>query len=169
MGFNSTQEARKVLHENHIPTVEFPSDSGVMFSALLNHSENQKREQKKSSEFSTSGKNAVQLVFSANGGLKHWGEHQTRKVLSAYDIPLVTGMLAIDEQSVRLAGKQLGYPLVAKGASSDILHKTDAQAVKIGIQDEAELSKAYKAIMKNMAADKPKRKNRRSPYRKYGT
>ena len=155
MGYNSTQEARRVLHENIIPTAEFPSSVGVMFGALLNHAENQKKGQTDQRLSFPAINEGAPSIFSAHAGLKHWGEHQTRQVLAEYKIPLVEGALAADEKEAALIGQKLGYPLVLKGASSDILHKTDAQAVKIGIRDETEFKRAYNAIMKNMLSANP--------------
>ena len=38
MGLESVQEARKILHQNHVPMVDFPELTGVMFGALYKRS-----------------------------------------------------------------------------------------------------------------------------------
>ena len=48
----------------------------------------------------------------------------------------------------------MGYPVVLKIVSPDILHKSDAGGVKINIRDEAGVRDAFRTIMKNARAFK---------------
>lgn len=58
------------------------------------------------------------------------------------------GVAGSVEEAVALAEK-IGYPVVAKIDSPDILHKSDAGAVKVGLKNPDELRKAYEEIMYN--------------------
>jgi acetyltransferase len=51
-------------------------------------------------------------------------------------------------------GKKIGFPLVLKIVSPDILHKSDAGGVKVNIKDEAGVREAFQTIMKNARAYK---------------
>ena len=59
-----------------------------------------------------------------------------------------------EEEAVRFAEK-IGYPIVMKVESNDILHKSDVGGVKLNIKSEAEVREAYKAIMESCAAKCP--------------
>jgi acetyltransferase len=56
-----------------------------------------------------------------------------------------------EEEAVELA-EAIGYPIVMKILSPDILHKSDAGGVKVGLESEEEIREAYRAIMENAKA-----------------
>jgi acetate---CoA ligase (ADP-forming) len=45
--------------------------------------------------------------------------------------------------------REIGYPVVMKIVSPDILHKSDAGGVRVNIKDEAGVREAYRTIMAN--------------------
>jgi len=55
------------------------------------------------------------------------------------------------QEAVQLAG-QIGYPLVMKILSPDILHKTDAHGIRLDLRTEADVRKAYDEIVANAKA-----------------
>jgi acetyltransferase len=77
------------------------------------------------------------------------------RFLDAYGITRVPGSLArnVDEGSM-IAG-EVGYPVVLKIASQDILHKTDFNAVIKGIENSQQLREQYKALVDNISKTKP--------------
>ncbi len=58
------------------------------------------------------------------------------------------------EQAVQFA-EEIGYPLVLKVVSRDILHKSDAGGVALDIDDKEEVMDAYEAIIQNCRAYNP--------------
>jgi acyl-CoA synthetase (NDP forming) len=76
-----------------------------------------------------------------------WDEHESKSLLKQYGVDVVDEILTQTEQDALAAGRTLGYPVVLKGCSPRILHKTDAGLVVVGIQDEAQLSRAYQKIV----------------------
>lgn len=56
------------------------------------------------------------------------------------------GVATSAQQAVELAG-EIGYPVVLKVESGDILHKTDAGGVVTGLTNSAEVAQAYNSIM----------------------
>ncbi len=58
------------------------------------------------------------------------------------------GLAKTEEEAIAL-GKKIGFPLVLKIVSPDILHKSDAGGVKVNIKDEAGIRDAYQTILKN--------------------
>jgi len=68
-------------------------------------------------------------------------------VMAAAGIPMPESMVAKNiRQSVEFA-KSIGYPVVMKIVSRDILHKSDAGGVAVDLQNEGEVMDAWEAIM----------------------
>jgi len=80
---------------------------------------------------------------------------ECRKVCDAYAIPLPEeGLATSAEAAVEIAGR-LGFPVVMKIVSPDILHKTEAGGVLIGISSADEVRAGYASILGNARAYKP--------------
>ncbi|MHB1126913.1 MAG: acetate--CoA ligase family protein [Bacillota bacterium] len=74
-------------------------------------------------------------------------EYQSKKILAAYGIPVTREELATTpEEAVRIA-ESIGYPVVAKIESPDILHKTDAGGVKLNLDSAEKVRAAFAEIM----------------------
>jgi acetyl coenzyme A synthetase (ADP forming)-like protein len=75
-------------------------------------------------------------------------------VCAAYGIPLPQeGFSASADEAARVAAK-IGYPVVMKIVSADILHKTEAGAVVVGVKSAEEARAAYESITRNAKAYK---------------
>ncbi|HYZ59329.1 MAG TPA: acetate--CoA ligase family protein [Nitrososphaeraceae archaeon] len=70
-------------------------------------------------------------------------EESAKSILTAYGINVPPYALVSTTQEATDKAKQLGYPLVAKIVSPDILHKTDVKGVKIGLKSEEEARRAF--------------------------
>ena len=70
-----------------------------------------------------------------------------RQVLQAYGLRIPQSELArTPEEAVEFASK-MGYPVVLKIASPDILHKTDVGGVKVGLQSATDVRDAYELMV----------------------
>jgi 4-hydroxybutyrate---CoA ligase (ADP-forming) len=76
-------------------------------------------------------------------------EEEGYEVLKAYGFPTPQSILCTTEQECIDAAKQVGYPLVMKIVSPDIIHKSDAGGVKVGIKTDDELKNAFRTITEN--------------------
>jgi acetyl coenzyme A synthetase (ADP forming)-like protein len=75
-----------------------------------------------------------------------------RRVCEAYGIPTPgEGLAGTADEAVRLAG-ELGAPVAMKIVSPDILHKTEAGGVKIGVSGDDAVRSAYDEILSNAKA-----------------
>jgi acetyltransferase len=79
----------------------------------------------------------------------------TEKLLESYGIPLAPAALVQSAQEAAQAADKLGYPCVLKVASVDIPHKTEFGALKLGLENEAAVRKAYDEMMSRIRAAKP--------------
>jgi 4-hydroxybutyryl-CoA synthetase (ADP-forming) len=77
-------------------------------------------------------------------------EEEGQEVLKAYGLPLPTSALAkTDAEAVKIANK-IGYPVVMKIASPQIIHKSDAGGVKVNLTNDKEIKEAFKTISKTL-------------------
>ena len=72
-----------------------------------------------------------------------------KEICDAYDIPVPKEGLATSAKEAARLAKKLGFPVVLKIVSPDILHKTEAGGVIVGLNKPAEVEKAYAKIIKN--------------------
>ena len=80
--------------------------------------------------------------------------------MKAYGLPLPSSALATSEAEAVKIAKKIGYPVVMKIASPQIIHKSDAGGVKVNLTNDAEIKAAFKTIIKNakIMTKKPKLK-----------
>jgi acyl-CoA synthetase (NDP forming) len=74
-------------------------------------------------------------------------ETEANELLKEYKIPIPSFKLIKSEEDISEIKENIGYPVVMKIVSPDILHKADAGGVKVGIKDEEEAKIAYRDIM----------------------
>ena len=76
-------------------------------------------------------------------------EEEGQEVLRAYGFPLPKSSLAKNENDAVKIAKKIGYPVVMKIASPQIIHKSDAGGVKVNLTNDDEVKTAFKEIVKN--------------------
>jgi len=79
-------------------------------------------------------------------------EASSKKILSLYGLPVPPGEVVKTLEEAKTVGKRIGFPLVAKGLSPDVLHKTEAGAVRLGISNSKELTAAFKQVSEGVRA-----------------
>jgi acetyltransferase len=77
-------------------------------------------------------------------------------VLEAYGIPTLKYKIASSVTGALAAAKEMGYPIVMKIVSPDIIHKSDVGGVKVGISSDEELENAYNKMMKDVTLAAPR-------------
>ena len=74
-------------------------------------------------------------------------ETEAKELLREYGIPVPNFKLIKSEDKITGLAKEINFPIVMKIVSPDIIHKTDAGGVKVGIKDEKEAESAYQEII----------------------
>ncbi|HYY86485.1 MAG TPA: acetate--CoA ligase family protein, partial [Nitrososphaeraceae archaeon] len=98
-------------------------------------------------------KSKVQGIFDniISRGDKVITEESAKEVLSEYEIKVPRYALVTDvNESVKKAD-ELGYPLVAKIVSPEILHKTDVRGIRVGLSSETEVSQTFNDMYSRLA------------------
>ena len=79
-------------------------------------------------------------------------EHESGMLLSDFGFPVNPARLADTKSAVITAAVKSGYPVVLKTAEAGILHKTDCAGVKLGIENEEQLTAAYADLSARLGA-----------------
>jgi 4-hydroxybutyryl-CoA synthetase (ADP-forming) len=85
-------------------------------------------------------------------------EEEGYEILKAYNFPIPKSKLVTNKEEAIKASKEIGYPVVLKIVSPDIIHKSDAGGVKVNINNEEELLNAYDTIINNVKRYNPNAK-----------
>jgi acyl-CoA synthetase (NDP forming) len=83
-------------------------------------------------------------------------EVESKQVLEKAGISIVKARLAASVTEAVAIGKELGFPVVLKVASPDIVHKSDIGGVKVGLANATQVTRAYKEIMAAVKKKEPK-------------
>jgi acetyltransferase len=81
-------------------------------------------------------------------------EIEAKRVFEAYDLPVTKSKIATTEDEAVTLAKEIGFPIVMKILSPDILHKSDAGGVKVDINSEEDVRHNYNEIIKSVKAYK---------------
>ncbi len=76
-------------------------------------------------------------------------EVESKALFAAYGLPVAPTVLAKTEDEAVAQAQKIGYPVVMKIVSPQILHKSDAGGVKVNVKDEAAVRDAFKVILEN--------------------
>ncbi|WP_458743350.1 acetate--CoA ligase family protein [Candidatus Nitrosocosmicus sp. T] len=99
--------------------------------------------------------NKIKSIFedSFKNNTKVITEETAKGILSEYDISVPEFALVKDVESAVTEARKLGFPLVAKIVSPQILHKTDVGGVKIGLKDEESVKNAFNDMYDRLSKD----------------
>jgi acetyl-CoA synthetase (ADP-forming) len=102
------------------------------------------------------GNAALDLISSASRqGRVSLLEPEAYDVCRQYAIPVPPFKLVDNLESALSAAKEVGYPLVLKVVSAEILHKTDIGGVVLGINSDSSLEQGYKKLVDNVRRAAP--------------
>jgi acetyl-CoA synthetase (ADP-forming) len=88
-------------------------------------------------------------------GRKYLMEHEAKSICQQYGMSVTRFKVAKDLNEALKYAKEIGYPVVFKIVSPDIIHKSDVGGVIVNIKNDEEAKNAYKKIMENVAKNKP--------------
>lgn len=86
-------------------------------------------------------------------GRDRLSEYESKIFLNAYGIPVTKERLADDQQSFQEAIKAISFPLVLKGCSPVLSHKTERNLVRVDIRSELEAQAVFEELMREVKND----------------
>jgi acetate---CoA ligase (ADP-forming) len=149
-------DAMRWLSENGIPAYGAPDIAMNAMAALREFATMREFINEKVVPVSSvDSKKAREIIAAARAdGRTALTEAEAKKVFHAYGLPVTNHALAKTEDEAVAAAEKIGYPIVMKIVSPEILHKSDAGGVKVNIKDAAGVREAYATILKNAKAYK---------------
>jgi len=100
----------------------------------------------------------LEKALKAANGAAALDEVASKKLLKAYGIPVSKEEIAQTAAEAVKIAKQIGFPVVAKVVSADILHKSDIGGVVLNLNSAAEVKKAFNDITARVKKIKSKPK-----------
>lgn len=88
-----------------------------------------------------------QIIEKAKKEKRSLLETEAKELLKEYGIPVPDFRLIKSEEEITGLAKEINFPIAMKIVSPDIIHKTDAGGVKVGVKDEEEARMAYQEIV----------------------
>jgi len=150
MGQESVEEARRVFNRNGIPTYPTPEEAVKTYMYMYHYKRNlellYQTPEELPVDFSPPRSHLKVLIRKA-AKKRALTQVEVDRFLDAYNIPRAKGSLAESVEKATMIASDVGYPVVLKIASQDILHKTDVGGIIVGIESPKALKDAYQALV----------------------
>jgi acetate---CoA ligase (ADP-forming) len=144
IGFTEfTKELRKSLP--HIAVMQGLDRAVGAIKALIDYASLRKEVPDTVSSSSASARATLERTLKNAKGAA-LDEVASKKLLKAYGIPVSQEAIAQTAAEAVTIARKIGFPVVAKVVSADILHKSDIGGVVLNINSPAEVRKAFSAI-----------------------
>ena len=79
-------------------------------------------------------------------------EYDSKGLIGAFGVPVTRDEVAQDTDEAVAAAERIGYPVGLKVNSADILHKTEAGAIRLGLNDAGAVRAAFDEVIANARA-----------------
>jgi len=94
---------------------------------------------------------AIRIIDKAlRHGRKNLSEYEAKQILAAYDIAVTKEILIKGKTNLEKGISKIGFPMVMKGCSAEIAHKTEKGLIHVDIRTATEAKKAFREIMTGM-------------------
>jgi len=180
MGSHGVPESLKSLNEGHIPSYAFPEAAARTLARAAHYGVWRGTPPGKTPALSgiqptkarsvidralaaltpaaggTSAGAAASPGAGAGGAAERWlTPDELAEVMGAYGIRSAGARAAANRGEAAVVAKAVGFPVVLKVKSPDVIHKTDVGGVKLGIKSEEEAARAFDEIRVALAKAKP--------------
>ena len=157
VGGEKSEKAMQWLVENGIPAYGGPDLAISALSALREYARMKEIISEPGEKLANIDKTEALAIIKAarEDGRDALTEIEAKQVFAAYGLPITETQLAKTEDEAVAMAKEIGFPIVMKIVSPEILHKSDAGGVKVNIKDEESCREAYQTILANAKAYDP--------------
>ncbi len=157
MGGGEVEEAVRYLKEHGVPCFDFPEKAVRTLSALYTYARYLKRPVERPTRFEDVDIDRVREIIRRARGDRRVVllPHEASEVVRAYGVEAPKMRVATSEAEAVNYAEELGYPVVLKIVSPDILHKTDIGGVVLNLSSAEEVRSAYRGIMARVSRHMP--------------
>ena len=156
MGLAEGMENKQILSEGGVPHFMYAEPAIRALESMYRFSKwlNTKNDYIKT--FSVD-KDKVRNILSdvKRQGRSNLLEDEGYEVLKAYGFPVPKSILVNNETDAISASNNIGYPVVMKISSKDVIHKSDAGGVKVGLKNDDEVRNAFNLILRSVKTHYP--------------
>ncbi|MGQ9721345.1 MAG: acetate--CoA ligase alpha subunit [Candidatus Jordarchaeum sp.] len=152
IGGKSVREASKSLINHGIPCFEFPERGVKSLAGLINFASLKKADKEEEiPRFDVDKEKVIEIITNVyNDHRVVLLGHEAAAVANAYGIPTPKVEMAGSLEEALDIAERIGYPVVMKVSSPQILHKTDIGGVIMNIENQEEVTNAYYTILSNV-------------------
>jgi acetyltransferase len=149
MGEETTGEGAQLLKQHGVPNYRSPERAVAALDAVWRYRAYREREEHELERFDVDRDRVRQALDEAcePDEAVTLVEVEARDVVAAYGIPIPEAQLARTSGEAVEAAEEIGFPVVLKIASPDILHKSDVGGIEVGLADTDEVRQAYDRVM----------------------
>ena len=152
-GTRGAQSGLPMLRQAGIPVFYVPDKLAAGVRYLNDYHD--WRERRLSRGFAAAGEmtaeqaKAVKALAAGGGSLS---EYDSKVLIRAFGVPTTREEIAGDAEAAVAAAERIGYPVALKVNSADILHKTEAGGIRLGLRDAAAVRTAFAEVVANARA-----------------
>ncbi|MFX1264429.1 MAG: acetate--CoA ligase alpha subunit [Promethearchaeota archaeon] len=158
MGGNAMTYPRIVLNEGGVPVFDFPGRAVNALAELYRYMvlRDSLREERPP-DFKVDKKRVAEIIKSVREDNRQvMLGNEAHEIAEAYGISVARIRLATSAKEASEIAAELGFPVVLKIASPDIIHKTDIGGIQVGLKDEEEVENAFLEILDNVRTHMPR-------------
>ncbi len=156
MGVVDVSQGVKYLQEYGYPVFKFPEDAAKSFGQIYRYSQWLTRQHLAQFTFEHDKERAAQIIADClASGKTNIGELEGNELLKCYGFNVLPTRLAKTGDEAASIAQDMGFPVVMKIVSPQILHKSDAGGVRLRLQTEDDVKKAFDGIVEGAKAYKP--------------
>ena len=140
-----------------IPTYSFPETAAGVLDKMVRYAKMREESKEAAERFDADlsrARGIVRQCLDAGGGFLP--ASYAFDLLDCYGIPAAKYRSVGNDQELLAAAAELGYPLVLKVESSQVVHRTDAGGVLLGINSQEELVAGFKSLMDKFSEFEPR-------------
>ena len=150
MGLDEGITNREILAAGDVPYYTYAEGSIRALKAMLRFVEWVKSPDGNITKFEVDKDKAKSIFDKVKAeGRTNLLEDEGREILDAYGFPLPQSIVATTEDEAVNAANKIGYPIVMKISSPQIVHKSDAGGVKVNLTTDDETRDGFRTIMEN--------------------
>ncbi len=160
MGEADVAAGIKILQKHHIPHYTLPESMCKPYAATLFFNQMIKQKAERPTVFDDVEKGKVQKVVNENleSGKTYLSEFKAKEIIETYGLPVIKSGLTTSEKEAGSVAESIGYPVVMKIMSDDIVHKFDVDGVVLNVRNREEAEKTYTRIISNVQKSMPEAK-----------
>ena len=150
MGLDEGITNREILANGDVPYYTYAEGSIRALRAMLTFTNWVKNPPGKITKFTVKKDKVKKILDKAKKEKRNaLLEEEGQEILKAYGFPLPASRLAKTKKEAVFTAKKIGFPVVLKIASPQIIHKSDAGGVKVNLKNAKDVENAFDTIIKN--------------------